>query len=85
MSIFLNGEPQQVEIVTRTDAKTLILYALGLFGNAYILMLILGTLHSAYPNVPAMSYWMTFLAFLGLNFVGTALNPTNRVWTKSRS
>lgn len=83
--LFPGGEPQQVEIVSRVDGVTVFGYFVGVFGNAGLLMLILGGLHSTYPQVPAAGYWSTLLGYYGLCLIGSALQPTRRSWSKRRN
>ena len=78
------GEPEQVEIVQRTDAAAIFASVVTLAANAYVAMLALGGLHSHYVVIPAVSYLDALLGGLVLGAVSSAMRPPRRTWTKSR-
>lgn len=53
-------------------AAALALAFLFALAEAWILMLILGALHTSFPGVPALGFWPTFPVLLLLNIIGSA-------------
>lgn len=73
-------EPAQVEIVRRVETWLSELFLVALLG--FTAMLLLGSLHSDYPAVPAVSYWNAVCGVWLIGIVGQATRPSQRVWSK---
>ena len=56
----------------------LVLLGIGIFFfNAWLLMLLLGAVHSGWASVPALSYWTSVLVTLLLAFIGGYFKQRN--------
>lgn len=56
----------------------------GRFLNAWLLMLILGALHTKLVWVPALGYWYTLLALIGIGLLRNPLSSWD-VWSRTRT
>jgi hypothetical protein len=78
----VNAEPAQVEIVRRSDGKLIVTDIIMLAYNSWLVMLLLGYLHTRYPVLPGVSYDAAVAGLVLLNIVFAAGRPSLRYWSK---
>ena len=71
-----------MEKIYAAFGKGLMVVAMGLafaFPSTWFIMIALGILHDRWEQIPAFGYWETYVVFVALNMVGSAVKTGTKL------